>query len=113
MENTNTQSGALVRILLAEDNPGDVRLTKEALNEGKIANELHVVGDGIQALDFLRNKGEYADAPTPDLILMDLNMPRKDGRETLAEIKSDDALKMIPVVILTSSAANQDVQSSL
>ncbi len=112
MDNATPQSVTPAKILLAEDNPGDVRLTKEALNDGKIANELYVVGDGIQALNFLRRKGEYSDAPTPDLILMDLNMPRMDGREALAEIKSDDALKMIPIVILTSSAADQDILSA-
>ena len=112
MDNATPQSVTPAKILLAEDNPGDVRLTKEALNDGKIANELYVVGDGIQALNFLRRKGEYSDAPTPDLILMDLNMPRMDGREALAEIKSDDALKVIPIVILTSSAADQDILSA-
>ncbi|MDY6864448.1 MAG: response regulator [Halobacteriota archaeon] len=101
-----------VEILLVEDNPGDVRLTQEAFKEGKIKNNLHVVGDGIEALEFLRNEGEYADAPRPDLVLLDLNMPRKGGREVLEEMKADDDLKGIPVVILTTSEAEQDILRS-
>lgn len=98
-----------VEILLVEDNPGDVRLTLEALKEGRIKNTLHVVSDGVEALAFLRREGEYADAACPDLILLDLNMPRKDGREVLAEIKNDPQLKSIPVVVLTTSEAERDV----
>jgi CheY-like chemotaxis protein len=95
--------------LLVEDNPGDVRLTVEALRDSKVRNRIHVVDDGEKALAFLRCEGEYADARRPDLILLDLNLPRKDGREVLAEIKKDPTLQAIPVVILTSSAAEQDV----
>lgn len=106
----NSQSiGAPINILLVEDNPGDVRLTREALKETKVLNSLQVVHDGVEALAFLRREDRYADAPSPDLILLDLNMPRKDGREVLAEIKSDDILRRIPVVVLTISEAEEDV----
>ena len=106
----NSQTiGRPVEILLVEDNPGDVRLTVEALKENKLHNNLHVVGDGEEAMAFLRRESEYADVPRPDLILLDLNMPKKDGRETLAEIKEDPDLKRIPVVILTTSQAEEDV----
>lgn len=98
-----------VEILLVEDNPGDVRLTREALKEGKVRNNLNVAQDGVEALAFLRREGKYADAVRPDLILLDLNLPRKDGREVLEEIKADPALRPIPVVILTSSQAEQDI----
>ena len=98
-----------VRILLVEDNPGDVRLTREALKEGKVRNNLSVARDGVEALAFLRREGEYAAAPRPDVILLDLNLPRKDGREVLEEIKADPALRSIPVVILTSSDAERDI----
>ena len=98
-----------VTILLVEDNPGDIRLTQEALGESKLLNELHVVQDGEEAMTFLRQKGSYADAPRPGLILLDLNLPKKDGREVLAEIKSDEHLKSIPVVILTTSNAEIDI----
>lgn len=101
-----------VEILLVEDNPGDVRLTVEAFKEGKLANRLHVVKDGIEALAHLRRQGQYATAVRPDLILLDLNLPRKDGREVLAEIKVDADLKRIPVVILTTSTAEQDILKS-
>lgn len=101
-----------IEILLVEDNPGDVRLTIEGLKEGKILNHLSVVGDGVKAMAFLRREGRYADAPRPELILLDLNLPKKDGREVLAEIKNDNNLKRIPVVILTSSEAEQDVVKS-
>ncbi len=101
-----------VEILLVEDNPGDARLTKEALKDGKVYNRLTVVPDGVEALAYLRREGQYADTIQPDLILLDLNLPRKDGREVLAEIKADDRLKRIPVVILTSSSAEQDVLKS-
>ena len=98
-----------VQILLVEDNPGDVRLTMEALKEAKVVNRLTVVKDGIEALSLLRREGPHADAVRPDLILLDLNLPRKDGREVLAEIKADDDLKRIPVVVLTTSQDEQDV----
>ena len=97
-----------IEILLVEDSPGDVRLTKEALREGKVLNTLHVAEDGVQAMEFLRREGKFAQTPRPDVILLDLNLPRKDGREVLAEIKSDENLKRIPVVILTISQAEED-----
>ncbi len=96
-------------ILLIEDNPGDVILIKEALKEGRALNNLTVLGDGEAALSFLRKEGEYKKSLRPDLVLLDLNMPRKDGREVLAQIKTDPELKNIPVVILTSSEAQQDI----
>jgi len=105
-------SGRPIEILLVEDNPGDVRLTVEGLNEGKVRNNLHVAKDGVEALAFLRREGNYADAVRPDLILLDLNLPRKDGRQVLSEIKADVALKTIPVVVLTTSRAEQDVLHS-
>ncbi len=98
-----------VEILLVEDNPADVRLTSEALREGKVRNNLSVAGDGVEALAFLRRQGVYAQAPRPDLILLDLNLPRKDGREVLQEVKQDPSLRYIPVVILSSSPAEQDI----
>ena len=98
-----------IEILLVEDNPGDVELAREALQTGKVNNSLQVVGDGVFAMEFLRRQGKYAGAPRPDLILLDLNMPRKDGREVLAEIKADPDLKRIPVVILTTSQAEEDI----
>ena len=98
-----------IEILLIEDNPGDVRLTREALRDGKVINKLSVVSDGVEALDYLRKKGRYAGATRPDVILLDLNLPRKDGREVLAEIKADPDLKRIPVVVVTSSRAEEDV----
>jgi CheY-like chemotaxis protein len=98
-----------IEILLVEDNPGDVRLTKEALKEGKVYSNLHTVKDGVEAMEFLRKQGKYKDVPRPDIILLDLNLPRKDGREVLEEIKSDDNLKRIPVVVLTTSKAEEDV----
>ncbi|MBP7688179.1 MAG: response regulator [Thermoflexales bacterium] len=98
-----------IDILLVEDNPGDADLAREALEDTKLHNRLHVVDDGEKALAFLRRQGAYAGVPRPDLILLDLNLPRKDGREVLAEIKSDDHLKRIPVVILTTSRAEEDV----
>jgi chemotaxis family two-component system response regulator Rcp1 len=101
-----------IEILLVEDNPGDVRLTQEVLKEGRIANTIHVVGDGVAALAFLRREGEFADVPLIDLILLDLNLPKKDGREVLAETKSDPVLRAIPVVVLTTSAAELDVASA-
>jgi chemotaxis family two-component system response regulator Rcp1 len=101
-----------IRILLVEDNPGDVRLTKEALKEAKVRNSLSVVEDGVAAMNFLRCEGEYADVERPDLILLDLNLPKKDGREVLEEIKRDPALKRIPIVVLTTSRAEQDILQS-
>lgn len=101
-----------IQILLVEDSPGDVRLTQEVLRGAKIANDLHVVGDGEQAMDFVRRQGEYADRPRPDLILLDLNLPRKDGREVLADLKHDPDLHTIPVIVLTTSAAERDVLRS-
>ncbi|HZV63504.1 MAG TPA: response regulator [Telluria sp.] len=98
-----------IEILMVEDNPGDVRLTQEALKEAKVSNTLHVVEDGVAALDFLYRRGAYGAVPRPDLILLDLNLPRKNGREVLEEIKQDAQLKTIPVVILTTSQAEQDV----
>jgi len=98
-----------VEILLVEDNPGDVRLTREALREAKVRNNLSVAPDGVEALAYLRKEGQYADAVRPDLILLDLNLPRKDGREVLEEVKADPALRHIPVVVLTSSQAEQDI----
>lgn len=101
-----------IQILLVEDNPGDVRLTEEALRCAKVANELHVVGDGEQAIDFLRQRGRHADAPRPDIVLLDLNLPRLDGRDVLADIKSDADLATIPIIVLTSSAAEEDISRS-
>jgi two-component system, chemotaxis family, response regulator Rcp1 len=101
-----------VQILMVEDNDGDVFLTTEALKEAKIANCVHIVHDGVEALEFLRGEGKYATAPRPDLILLDLNLPRMDGREVLAAIKPDAELCRIPVVVLTSSSAEQDVLRS-
>jgi len=101
-----------VEILLVEDNPGDVRLTKEALREGKVYNNLHWAKDGVEALEFLRQEGKHSAAPRPDIILLDLNLPKKDGREVLASIKNDDRFKQIPVVILTTSEAEEDVLRS-
>ena len=98
-----------IEILLVEDNPGDVDLTREALAEAKVSNRLHVMEDGAKALDFLHKKGDYAAAPRPDLILLDLNLPKKDGRQVLAEIKGVPELAQIPVVILTTSDADEDI----
>jgi len=100
------------RVLLVEDNPGDARLTMEALRETKVENEVTVVEDGVEALAYLRREDPYADAPRPDLILLDLNLPRKDGREVLAELKQDPELERIPVVIFTTSHADQDILST-
>ena len=105
-------SGAPIEILLVEDNPGDVRLTQEAIREAKIRNRLNVVTDGEEAVAYVRRQGEFADQPRPDLILLDLNLPKKDGREVLQDLKSDPDLHRIPVVVLTSSAAEQDILST-
>ena len=99
-------------VLLAEDNSGDVVLTKKALKQGKLANNLHVVADGVEAMRYLRQADEYADAPRPDLILLDLNMPRKDGKEVLADIDEENELSRIPVVVLTSSESEADIARS-
>ena len=101
-----------IEILLAEDNPGDVKLTEKALETGQIQNNLHVVEDGVEAMAFLRQEGEYADAPRPDLFLLDLNMPRMDGQAVLEAMADDEPLRRIPVVILTSSAAEEDIVGS-
>ncbi|WP_207591980.1 response regulator [Halomontanus rarus] len=99
-------------ILLVEDNPGDVRLTQEAFEEGRIENTLHVVTDGLEALDFIYQRGEYADVPHPDIVLLDLNLPRLNGDEVLEEVKSDEDHCHIPIVVLTSSKAEEDVVRS-
>ncbi|MGO8805053.1 MAG: response regulator [Candidatus Bathyarchaeia archaeon] len=98
-----------VDILLVEDNPGDVRLTKEALKDAKVLNEIFIARDGVEAMEFLHRKGQFSNVPQPDLILLDLNLPRKDGRQVLAEIKEDPILKHIPVVVLTTSKADEDI----
>jgi two-component system, chemotaxis family, response regulator Rcp1 len=98
-----------IEILLVEDNPGDARLTEEALKEGKVRNNLHHVCDGVEAMHFLERRGEYKEKPRPDLVLLDLNLPRKDGREVLADMRKNPELKTIPVVVLTTSEAEQDV----
>ncbi len=107
-----TMMGRPIEILLVEDNPGDVDLVREGLADGKIRNNLYTAGDGVEAMAFLRQEGEYAGMALPDLILLDLNLPRKDGREVLAEIKADEGLKNIPVIVLTSSQYDIDVVSS-
>jgi two-component system, chemotaxis family, response regulator Rcp1 len=101
-----------MEILLVEDNPGDVRLTREALRTGKVPSNLRTVSDGLEALAYLRKEGPYQEAPLPDLILLDLNLPRKDGREVLSEIKQDPELRRIPVVVMTTSQAEQDILKS-
>lgn len=101
-----------IEILLVEDSPGDVRLTQEALKESKLKNNLHVVSDGAEAIDFVQKKGKYTTMPRPDLILLDLNLPKKDGREVLTEIKADKDLRHIPVVILTVSRSEEDILRS-
>ncbi|WP_158370771.1 response regulator [Cellulosimicrobium cellulans] len=106
------RSGKVIDVLLVEDDPGDVLMTREAFDDNKVANRLQVVSDGVSALAFLRKEGEHADAPTPDLVLLDLNLPRMDGREVLEAMKGDDALRSIPVVVLTTSEAEEDVVRS-
>ena len=101
-----------IEVLLVEDDPGDVLMTQEAFEEHKVRNRLHVVNDGVDAVAFLRREGEYAGAPRPDLVLLDLNLPRRDGREVLAEIKNDPDLCHIPVVVLTTSQADEDIVRS-
>lgn len=112
MPRVNRENCRPIEILLVEDNLGDVRLTQEALREGKVRNHLNVAADGVEALAFLRREGQHANAPQPDLILLDLNLPKKSGREVLAEIKEDQELRRIPVVILTVSKAEEDVLKS-
>lgn len=106
---SNASQTKPIDILLVEDNPGDIRLTKEAFKDGRIKNELNVVMDGEEAILYLKKKEKYINATTPDIILLDLNLPKKDGREVLAEIKSDPELKCIPVIILTTSSAQSDI----
>ena len=106
------ETAEVIDVLLVEDDPGDVLMTREAFEDHKVANTLHVVGDGVEALQFLRQEGPYADAPTPDLVLLDLNLPKMDGREVLAELKADPVLRRIPVVVLTTSEAEEDVLRS-
>ena len=101
-----------IDVLLVEDDPGDVMLTREAFADNKLRNQLYVVNDGVSALEFLRRRGQYVDAPTPDLILLDLNLPRMDGREVLAVLKADEMLRSIPVVVLTTSEAEEDIMRS-
>ena len=98
-----------VEVLLVEDNAGDVRLTLEAMKEGKVINNLSIASDGVEAMAFLRKEGRYKDAARPDIILLDLNLPKKDGREVLGEIKADPSLRLIPVVVLTTSQAEEDI----
>jgi chemotaxis family two-component system response regulator Rcp1 len=111
MESIET-GAATFEIFLIEDSPGDVRLTREAFKDAKVHINLNVASDGAEAMDFLRREGKYADVPRPDLILLDLNLPKKDGREVLEEIKENSSLKSIPVVILTTSAAEEDILRS-
>jgi CheY-like chemotaxis protein len=98
-----------IEVLLVEDNPADARLMREALKDAKVQSQISIVSDGAQALEFLRHEGKYKDAPRPDMILLDLNLPKKDGREVLAEIKNDPDLMLIPVAVLTTSQAHQDI----
>ena len=109
---TQPLPGRQIEVLLVEDDPGDVLMTKEAFEDYKLKNQLHVVNDGSEAMAFLRQQGQYADAPRPDLVLLDLNLPRMDGREVLQAIKSDPELASIPVVVLTTSEAEEDVLRS-
>ncbi|ELY60527.1 response regulator receiver protein [Natronococcus amylolyticus DSM 10524] len=112
MSESGQHSPEPAQLLLVEDNPGDVRLTREAFKQGRIDNDLHTVSDGSDALDFLHQRGEYEDAPRPDLVLLDLNLPRKDGEEVLADLKDDPQLQSIPVIVLTSSRAEEDIARS-
>jgi CheY-like chemotaxis protein len=109
---TQSLPGRQIEVLLVEDDPGDVLMTKEAFHDYKLSNQLHVVTDGAEAMEFLRRQGEHTDAPRPDLVLLDLNLPRMDGGEVLQAIKSDPELASIPVVILTTSEAEEDVLRS-
>ncbi|HVW79948.1 MAG TPA: response regulator [Mycobacteriales bacterium] len=103
---------ATIEVLLVEDDPGDVAITREAFEENKVQNRLHVVNNGVDAMAFLRKEGRFADAPTPDLVMLDLNLPRMDGREVLAAVKADESLRSIPVVVLTTSELAEDVTTS-
>jgi CheY-like chemotaxis protein len=105
----NGKFGKPIDVLLVEDNPGDVRLTMEALKDGKVRNDMYVARDGVEAMAFLHREGQYTEVPRPDLVLLDLNLPRKDGREVLAEMKTDETLRRIPVVVLTTSQAEEDI----
>jgi chemotaxis family two-component system response regulator Rcp1 len=105
-------NGTPIEILLVEDSPGDVRLTQEALRDAKVRNHLSIASDGVEAIEFLRRRGKHAKAPRPDLILLDLNLPKKSGREVLAEIKADNDMKTIPVVVLTTSSSDEDILRS-
>jgi chemotaxis family two-component system response regulator Rcp1 len=107
--NAEFQDCRAIEILLVEDNPGDIELTREALDVSKVANRLHVVNDGVDAIDFLFRRGRFADVPQPDIILLDLNLPNKDGRQVLSEIKADAGLAQIPIVVLTTSQADEDI----
>ena len=109
---TETTPVRPIEVLLVEDDEGDVLMTREALAEGKVINRLNVVNDGVEAVEYLRRDGKYAEASRPDLILLDLNLPKKDGREVLEEVKADDSLRRIPVIVLTTSAADEDVLRS-
>jgi len=109
---TAQMPGRQIEVLLVEDDPGDVLMTKEAFDDYKVKNQLHIVNDGVEAMAFLRQEGEHSDAPRPDLVLLDLNLPRMDGREVLEAIKSDPELSSIPVVVLTTSEAEEDVLRS-
>ncbi|MCI0491266.1 MAG: response regulator [Blastocatellia bacterium] len=109
---TNLVSGRVLEVLMVEDSPTDVLMTREALEQAKMIINLYVVEDGVEAMSFLHKKEEYKDAPRPDIILLDLNLPRKDGREVLSEVKADDLLKIIPVVVLTTSKAEEDIVKS-
>ncbi|MBI5740158.1 MAG: response regulator [Nitrospirae bacterium] len=108
----NNVTGNPIEVLLVEDNPADVRLMRESLKDSKVRNYLHVVNDGEEAMSFLRREGKYSGVPRPDLIMLDLNLPKKDGREVLEEIKNDPELKQIPVVIVTTSSADEDIVKS-
>jgi two-component system, chemotaxis family, response regulator Rcp1 len=108
----NDRGFKMIDILVVEDNPGDARLIKEVLKSNKIYNSLYIAEDGVEAIDFLNKKGKFIDAPRPDLIFLDLNLPRKDGREVLAEIKGDERFKQIPVVIMTMSQSDEDILKS-
>jgi CheY-like chemotaxis protein len=107
-----TETAVPIEVLLVEDDPGDVLMTQEAFDEHKVRNNLHVVNNGVDAIAYLRQEGEFADRPTPDLVLLDLNLPKMDGREVLAEIKGDERLRSIPVVVLTTSEAEEDIAKS-
>jgi CheY-like chemotaxis protein len=108
----NLSESKPIEILLVEDSPSDAALTIEALKTGKVANRLNLVEDGVEAMDYIRRQGKYAKVPRPDLIMLDLNLPRKDGREVLAELKNDPVLKTIPIIVLTTSCSDKDILQS-